>query len=70
MKRRNGSENPFGGVNPGRYGSGWGRLGTEGESCLYVLRRLDPEKKRVVKKAYFDKYIGLTFVFRGRPELG
>jgi hypothetical protein len=43
MTRRNGSESPSGGVNPGRYGSGWGRPGTEGESCLYVPRHLDKQ---------------------------
>jgi hypothetical protein len=69
MTGRNGSENPFGGVNPGRYGSGWGRPGTEGRSCLHVPRRLDNDGK-----ARFDnnnwRVCVRTFVFRGGPELG
>ena len=67
MSRRNGSENPLGGVNLGRYGSGWGRLGTEEWSCSCVPRRLDRAVKR--ETTSFGKRVR-TFVFRGGPELG
>lgn len=60
-------------MNLGRYGNGWGRLGTEGESCSYVPRHLDEIKNKDggKEKANFStNKLGRTFVFCGGPELG